>query len=131
MKRNILLFLLIFLSVSLFSCKAQDANKIRLKLLGEWVSYQDSNYVIVIQKNTITEKYIGTNEQEDFKYSISPKNCGVNFNLCKRNCYYLTKTDKANETHECYLIKTISDKSLTLVYEGGAILDFIKISNNP
>lgn len=116
----------------LFCCisYSQTIGEVRKNVMGNWVSVQDSNYSMLVKSKTLLEIYKGTDGNDSFKYCISNKNCGIEFKLCKNNCFYLTKID-TDGTKLCYLIKDISKDYLTLVYEGGAVLDFVKQKRKP
>lgn len=107
--------------------KAQPRKQISSLLPGVWTSYEDPNYTMVIGKDSIMEKYVGNEESFSFDYRVSDKNCGIDYDLCTRNCFYLVKKESGDEAQEyCYLIKALTHNTLTLVYEGGRVMDFKK-----
>ena len=97
----------------------------RSKLQGRWYSLQDSSYSILFKKSKAIEIY--EDEKEKYHCRISNKNCGVTIQLCNEDCFYLEKYNK--KVKLCYLIKSLTLNSLTLVYEGGRVLDFVKKGN--
>lgn len=109
---------------------SQTIDGVKRRILGNWVSTQDSNYCMLIKSRILLEIYKGSDGVDTITYRISSKNCGIKFKLCNNHCFYLTKVD-AGGGKLCYLIKTISTNQLTLVYEGGTVLDFVKPKVKP
>lgn len=119
-------FLLVILCI--VSCYGQKSNMIEYNIKGKWVSIQDDNYKIEIDDLHIVEFYGDFNnsvENERFDYKISHLNCGFEFKIIEKDSYFLKKTGDDDETY-CYLISKCNDRTLTLVYQGGNILDFIR-----
>jgi hypothetical protein len=122
-KHLFLFFLATFLSYSSFE---QSADNVKGLLCGKWISVQDSNEIMIVSSTLIIQKNVSDSIGDTFTYLISHKNCGVPFKLCEKNCFYVKESNLTDKTDQCYLIKQIARTSLTLVHEGGQVLDFVK-----
>jgi hypothetical protein len=120
---NPILFFLLF-GVSHASCLSLKA--VQQHLQGKWISVQDPNYTITFNKKFVVEETKNDAASESFRYFISNRNCGFDFKICSGRCFYLKKRNLDGDITLCYLIRSATENSLTLIYEGGRVLDFTR-----
>jgi hypothetical protein len=127
MQRFIFIFLFFLLILSHVHC--QSLKEVQQNLKGKWISVQDTSYIITFNKEFLIEENKNDTTKESFRYFISNKNCGVDFKLCSNKCFYLKKRNAEGDIVLCYLIKNANKNSLTLIYEGGQVLEFLRPEN--
>ena len=94
-------------------------------LQGCWVSLQDSHYHIHFDGDFVLETYVSETYIESVRVGLSKKSCDGGISTCKADdCWFLTKTDLRYGDVYCYGVTNFSRQFLTLVYEGGRILDY-------
>lgn len=113
------------------SCNSQSFSVLSKNLEGRWFCLQDTNYSILFKNDTIFESYSESNGIDIYRYRIGKDLCTNSLlqSFCEIDCLYIYKEDLKNEGYFCYFIRNISESYLTLIYEGGQVIDFKKQNN--
>ena len=105
-----------------FCCAQQiKSDSVYQILKGKWYEEKDPKSKLIFYKKSIREYYKGVKGISTLSYIITNNCCDSSLISTKGIGLYLKETDRKGIVY-CYVIMSISENSLELVYSGGRFL---------